>query len=520
MNLRGLGASLAALLLCACGGAPKPSVPAEPASAAVHGTRAREVSLREEFERARKGPPVYGKEKQEQRELDEILAMLELRPRALGDRELVRAIDEELLRRSRRFVQSHLFESMRLRDPRAADVERRYGAWIAGNLQGWDPELQSVAVAALFAPRTVGASSAERWPGLDRNALAWQLIDAYRSAPPATRDQDRTHDAATFLLCTRGESGARLRRHARCRDEFIQYALETQERRDELARALALRDDPSLTAIVMRSVQAVESRDSTLQLQLIKAIEPAKRAWLAAMRALAESERGFSGDAKAAPDLVEQVLEAQRIWVHSPNDLERRGAALYLLASLDRHDRGYVAWPRFAMQFGAPIRPAELAAFLAVNPARALQFAHVVLPALAPHVSPPDAFARASLPALQRFLDASDDERGMRGGEYVVMNELFGMLCMKRRQADVRTLGVALAEYEKAHQKKMFGTLPEAWRERDCRAPKDKGPKEEPVELPAPREVPVAPRNKVQLVPTGAAKGTHQIDLKPASVTP
>ncbi len=515
MNLRRLGAAVLSLV-CACGGAPsapKTSAPDQPARAATKvspdAAPAREGSLREAFERARKGPPAYGKEKQEQRELDEITAMLDLRPRALGDRPMLRTIDEELLRRSRRFMQSHMFESMRLRDPRAPAVERRYGAWIADNLLGWDPDLQATAVTALFPPRTVGASSVEPWPGVDRSALAWTLIDAYRSAPPTTRDGDEAFLAATFLLCTRGELGARTRRSARCADEFTQYALSSQERQSELARALTLRDDPSITASVMRSVQVVESRDDGVMLQLIAALEPAKNAWLAAMRVLAESEHSFPQGEKGQREQAELLREAQRVWAQRPSDVERRGAVLYVLASR----RGIVDWSSFASKFGAAIQPEELAAFLAVNPARAMQRAHLMVPAFAARVSPADAFARASLPALQRFLEASKEDHALRGGEYETMNDLVGAICMSRRQADARTIGAALADYEKAQRRKMFGTLADAWRERHCLAPTAKGPKDDEVRRPEP---PVAPQNKVQLVPTGAAKGTQRVDLKPS----
>lgn len=516
MSARGATALLG-LLLCACGAASKPSA-AGPTSTASSEPRD-DGTLQSAFERARKHPQVFGKEKNERRELDEISALLDLRPRVLDDPALLQRLDAELLGRRLRLLQSQLFPHMRLHDPRAPEIVRRYGAWMAGNLRSWNPAMQVVAVAALFPPVFVDSSSEPRWPGVDRSALAWQLIDAYRNAPPGARDQDPAHDAATFLLCSRGERGPRHRRNSSCKDEFLRYSLETEQRRGELAGHLIERDDPALTAMLLRAMPAVETRSNAVQLQLTQALEPAKRAWLAAMQALAESERSYD-DPKTAPDLVSQVQEAQRIWVHSANDVERRGVALYLLANLDRQDRGYVAWPRFAQQFGSPIQPAELAAFLNVEPARAMQLLHVVVPALASRATPADAFARATLPALQRYLTASDDERGSRGGEYETMNELIGALCLKKRQADTRTLGAALGDYEKAQHTKMFGDLSQAWRERDCRAPSTKGPKVEAVELPAPREVPEAPRNQVKLVPIGVTKGTQQVELQPSRSGP
>lgn len=410
---------------------------------------------------------------------ERVLAALRLRELAsASDPKLASDVERWLVSQTSWFQENHVHRAALVRELPTECAFRRSERALASFLvaaHGRMDEEQKLAVERAFFVRSFTSDRAAQdgrayppsaWPSVDRFAFALGIIDGWRAAGhPSSLSTPRVTASQEFMACPQVMNGSA---HVvpRCDYDFYRFALESRDGRKRLAAALLERNDPIFARTTFLSLAGASASDAFLP--LLRGVERSPEVYRAGLRVLAERS-----DNATDRTLLE---EAQRVWLEKP---EQRGVVLYLLAHLDRYDRGNVDWRGFEDAFGGKVSASELSAYLSEGP-----LALALLPVAWPSLG---RFPRAALvvPKLDALLDEGALRRtGSSVSSYDALASIVGRLCAEKSVADLAEVRRYLQDRVARHPGEPYGKIADEATAEACN-PTPPGP---------------PPRNEVRLV--------------------
>ena len=273
----------------------------------------------------------------------------------------------------------------------------------------------------------------DAYPGIDRFAFGLSAADAWIAAgKPGEGGESSQAKWMDQVVCpTRREPDGARDRSRSCRPEWLLFAVRDAGNRRKLAAALDVRD-AELTEQLFANLK-YESSESIVA--LFRLLDPKRPAMSAALRSFAEV---LVNDRRGAAEEV-----AKSVWHDLP---ERRGDALYILASAHGHDRtdSDYTWGRFQEQYGEPIRERDLAGFLDHGLP-----AFLYLPPMWPALG--KGFSRVQPIAERLDLLLPDATQPAASESIRTLSELLSRLCDGKSEADLVVLHRSLEARATAH---------------------------------------------------------------------